>query len=68
MSTLSLHFFHSGHQGRSTLLRAVEAVERWTERHRQRRALLDLPETTLHDIGLSKADVYAEATKPFWRG
>ena len=68
MSTMFLHSYHSGHDGRSLLLRAVEAVERWSERHRQRKALLDLPEDTLHDIGLSRADVYAEATKPFWRG
>ena len=68
MSTMFLHSYHSGNDGRSILLRAVEAVERWGERHRQRRALLDLPESTLHDIGLSRADAYAEATKPFWRG
>jgi uncharacterized protein YjiS (DUF1127 family) len=68
MSTLSLHSYHSSHESRSLLLRAVEVLERWGERHRQRRALLDLSEDTLHDIGLSRADVYGEATKPFWRG
>jgi uncharacterized protein YjiS (DUF1127 family) len=68
MSTMFLHSYDSGHEGRSLLLRAVEAVECWGERRRQRKALLDLPESTLHDIGLSRADAYAEATKPFWRG
>jgi len=39
----------------------------WTGRARQRRALADLSDTLLRDVGLTRADVEAEATKPFWR-
>ncbi|MFN3955422.1 MAG: DUF1127 domain-containing protein [Pararhodobacter sp.] len=33
---------------------------------RQRRALLDLDETLLRDIGLSREDALREAGRPFW--
>jgi uncharacterized protein YjiS (DUF1127 family) len=39
----------------------------WHERARQRRQLETLSDHMLRDIGLSRADVLAEATKPFWR-
>ncbi len=49
------------------LLRGVETLERWNARFHQRRDLQALPDHLLHDIGRSRADVEAEATKPFWR-
>jgi uncharacterized protein YjiS (DUF1127 family) len=49
------------------LLRGIEALERWDARFHQRRDLHALPDHLLHDIGRSRADVEAEATKPFWR-
>ena len=36
-------------------------------RRRQRRALLALSDHALKDIGLNRADAFAEGTKPFWR-
>ena len=39
----------------------------WLERRRQRRALLSLSDHMLKDIGISRADAYAEGVKPFWR-
>jgi uncharacterized protein YjiS (DUF1127 family) len=39
----------------------------WLTRHRQRRQLAELDDAMLKDIGLSRADVYGEVTKPFWR-
>jgi uncharacterized protein YjiS (DUF1127 family) len=39
----------------------------WHERTRQRRHLQSLSDHMLRDIGLSRADVRAEADKPFWR-
>ena len=39
----------------------------WRERSRQRRSLMRLDDRLLHDIGLSRADVEHEASKPFWR-
>ncbi|MFL5336549.1 MAG: DUF1127 domain-containing protein [Geminicoccaceae bacterium] len=43
------------------------ALERWSERRRQRRALLQLDDKLLKDIGLSYADAWQEGSKPFWR-
>jgi uncharacterized protein YjiS (DUF1127 family) len=45
----------------------VLLMELWAERHRQRRRLLALDARMRHDIGISDADVWAEARKPFWR-
>jgi len=42
---------------------AFGAYDRW----RQRQALMRLDEHLLKDIGLSRADVEAEASKPFWK-
>jgi len=39
----------------------------WMERVRQRRALADLDDRLLRDIGLTRADVWLEIKKPFWR-
>jgi uncharacterized protein YjiS (DUF1127 family) len=48
------------------LLGALVAAEAWIEHHRQRRSLLELDDRMLRDIGLSHADVAAEASKHFW--
>jgi uncharacterized protein YjiS (DUF1127 family) len=45
----------------------IALLETWIERHRQRRALYGLDDHMLKDIGLSSADVWREAHKPFWR-
>jgi uncharacterized protein YjiS (DUF1127 family) len=47
--------------------RAVDLVLIWHERARQRRHLESLNDRMLRDIGLTRADVLAEASKPFWR-
>jgi uncharacterized protein YjiS (DUF1127 family) len=39
----------------------------WLERARQRRQLRELSDAMLRDIGLTRADVWAESEKPFWR-
>jgi uncharacterized protein YjiS (DUF1127 family) len=41
-------------------------VRGWIERSRQRRALSDLDDRQLRDIGLSREAAQAEARKPFW--
>jgi uncharacterized protein YjiS (DUF1127 family) len=46
---------------------AFEQVLAWLERARQRRQLQQLGDHMLKDIGLSRADVEAETSKPFWR-
>jgi uncharacterized protein YjiS (DUF1127 family) len=39
----------------------------WLGRARQRRALSELNDQMLRDIGLTRADAWAESEKPFWR-
>ena len=50
---------------------AWQALVAWLmaahERRRQRRALADLDELSLRDIGLSRHQAEHEAAKPFWR-
>jgi uncharacterized protein YjiS (DUF1127 family) len=53
-------------------LLAVRAVA-WSvlsfrERMEQRRGLMQLNDRLLEDIGLTRADVDWECSKPFWRG
>ena len=38
----------------------------WSDRSRQRRQLSELSDHMLRDIGLTRADAWAEADKPFW--
>ncbi len=49
------------------LAAAFDAYADAMARQRQRRALQELPDFLLQDIGLSRADVEGEAGKPFWR-
>ena len=46
---------------------AAAALALWSERARQRRALRALDARLRRDVGLSPAEVEAEARKPFWR-
>ncbi len=46
---------------------AATLVATWAERRRQRRALLGLGDAMLKDVGLSRADVTLEGSKPFWQ-
>jgi uncharacterized protein YjiS (DUF1127 family) len=47
--------------------RVAEGALIWLERARQRRQLAELSDHMLRDIGLTRADAWAEAEKPFWR-
>lgn len=49
------------------LFKAVLLAERWIERARERRALAQLDDRALSDIGLSRSDAANEAGKMFWR-
>ena len=44
-------------------------LQRWAERRAQRHALLELADQRhlLADIGLTRAQVVREATRPFWQ-
>jgi uncharacterized protein YjiS (DUF1127 family) len=47
--------------------RLSELITLWYQRQRQRRALLQLNDRMLSDIGISRCDAEQEATKPFWK-
>ena len=53
------------------LRRACVACASWlwtcAERSAQRRALAELDDDRLRDIGLTREEAQAEAAKPFWR-
>ena len=49
------------------ILRAADALARYRRRAQERRALYRMDDYMLHDIGISRADVELEASKPFWR-
>ena len=52
---------------RPALRSLLDQVVLWHERSRQRRHLAGLSDHMLRDIGLSRADVWQECEKPFWR-
>ena len=49
------------------LVRFVDIILDWQERAQQRRHLSGLDDHLLNDIGISRSDVDAESTKPFWK-
>jgi uncharacterized protein YjiS (DUF1127 family) len=49
------------------LRRAADLLLTWQQRARDRHQLQTLSDHMLRDIGLTRADVFAEASKPFWR-
>jgi uncharacterized protein YjiS (DUF1127 family) len=49
-------------RGARLLRRLLDALEV----HRQRRALRELPDELLKDIGVTRADVSRETGRPFW--
>jgi uncharacterized protein YjiS (DUF1127 family) len=46
---------------------AVRAVWFWMERSRQRRALAELDDRLLRDIGLTRDEARRESSSPFWK-
>jgi len=52
---------------RRVLTRILSTLAIWHERILQRRQLAQLSDYQLHDIGLSRSQVFHEIEKPFWR-
>ena len=50
-----------------SLMSMLTWLDERLERRRSRKALLEMSDEQLKDIGLSHADVYFEANRPFWR-
>lgn len=51
---------------RRFVFKCLQSIVIWQERAEQRHALGELNEHMLKDIGVSHADAYKEARKPFW--
>ncbi len=47
--------------------KAVTTLLTWQRRLIERRHIREMDDRMLRDVGLSRADVEGEATKPFWR-
>jgi len=45
----------------------VGVLRRWRQREWERAVLAALDERSLRDIGISRTEVWAEVSKPFWR-
>ncbi|WP_163271350.1 DUF1127 domain-containing protein [Chelativorans alearense] len=48
------------------LVAVAERLESMMEKRRSRRALLELSDEQLKDIGISRADAVREGIRPFW--
>lgn len=73
---MSTHAYHPsfttagltfGPRARIALTLLADSLSAWRERVSQRRALGRLDDRLLRDMGLTRADVEQEVSKPFWR-
>jgi uncharacterized protein YjiS (DUF1127 family) len=55
------------HPRGSLIARSVSLLLAWIERSRQRRALGELDDHLLCDIGVTRDEARREAIRPFWR-
>lgn len=51
----------------SVLVRVIDQLLTWQDRARERAHLRDLSDRMMKDMGLSRADIDGESSKPFWR-
>lgn len=49
-----------------TLPKVIVWIETLLQRRRSRLALLEMSDEQLKDIGISRAEAYGEANRPFW--
>ena len=49
------------------MARILEILASWHDRSVQRRTLAGLSDYQLHDMGMSRSQVFHEIKKPFWR-
>jgi len=71
MTTLSLRTafgaLRSAGDHRLGIAQAFDRLLSWYDRAHERAHLRSLDDHMLKDIGISRADVEVEASKPFWR-
>ncbi|HKY94988.1 MAG TPA: DUF1127 domain-containing protein [Kiloniellales bacterium] len=66
MNRIAAVYATHAHQA-SFLQRSIDRILCWQQRLSQRHQLGQLSDSMLSDIGLSRADVDMEVSKPFWR-
>lgn len=66
MKSIVLNQKYSG-SGSKEKLSYWSAVQRWLQRYRSRRMLLQLDREQLKDIGITREEALEEVRKPFWR-
>jgi uncharacterized protein YjiS (DUF1127 family) len=66
MSTCT-HESMTNHHGPGVFSQIVGTLRLWQERRNERYRLAELTDRDLHDVGLSRGDIFFEAEKPFWR-
>jgi uncharacterized protein YjiS (DUF1127 family) len=66
MSTLLNEFYSFKSLPKMGLRICLSRISLWRERARQRRALRQLDDYMLRDLGLTRLDVDREAARPFW--
>ena len=64
---LAFGLVRAGPVRRAAQVGVAEVGLTWFDRARQRRQLCELSDHMLRDIGLTRADAWAEYAKPFWR-
>ena len=47
-------------------MHVVSMIETVVQRRRSRLTLMELTDTQLKDIGISRSEAYREANRPFW--
>jgi uncharacterized protein YjiS (DUF1127 family) len=53
-------------RSRTSIASVLTWIETRLERRRSRRALLEMTDDQLKDIGLSRGDAYREGSRPMW--
>ena len=66
MTTLSITQF-AFTQPQQTAIKAMATLQRWMDRHAERKQLAQLDNHILLDLGLTQGQALTEANKPFWK-
>jgi uncharacterized protein YjiS (DUF1127 family) len=67
MTARARPFVSQSGSGASMIRRLLDLALAWRAHSHHRRALSALDDRMLRDVGLTRADVYREVAKPFWR-
>jgi uncharacterized protein YjiS (DUF1127 family) len=66
IDTIAATSIHGREKAAYKLPKVIAWLEHMLERRRSRLALLEMSDEQLKDIGVSRAEAYGEADRPFW--